>query len=218
MLRIFFIIYTLMFALLIISVYHQKLNKYYVVPKALCSLGFIIVAMVGSFLSGNTSDLFMALPCLVFYLIGDVCLCFKTSKKLLYTGAGSFFLGHLIMIVSIYKRTPLKFYDFIIPLICVIIVCILSSLDSIDAGGLKKYILIYSFFLGWVNSKAFLLMISTNFTMKGILFFGGYLLFLVSDFIIYFILFCSNKNKYFRFLELLTYYYGLFFIAVSIFC
>jgi len=144
--RIFFIAYTLMFILLIISVYHQKLRQYYVVPKTLCSLGFIIIAITGSVLKGNTNDLSVFLPGLVFYLIGDICLCFKASKKFLYTGAGSFFLGHLIIIISIYKYTSLHPADFIIPAICVIVVFLLSSLNSIDTGDLKRYILIYGFF------------------------------------------------------------------------
>jgi len=217
MLHIFFIAYTLMFILLIISAYHHKFNQYYVIPKALCSLGFILTAMIGSVLTGNTDNLSVMLPGLIFYMMGDIFLCFKTSKKFLFTGAGSFFLGHLIIIISIYQYTSLHLVDFIIPFICVIIICALSSLDSIDTGDLKKQILIYAFVLAWITSKAFWLMLNNDFTINSILFFMGYLLFLISDFIIFFILFNSYKNKYLRFLELLTYYYGLFLIAVSIF-
>jgi len=217
MLKFFILIYTLLFSLLIISAYNQKFKRYYVILKALCSFGFVMVAVVGNFYTDSINNLIWVLPSLVFYMIGDIFICFKATKALLLTGAGSFLIGHLIMIISIYSRTPIKLVDFVIPAACVIILWVLSSLDSIDVGSFKKPALIYSFFLSWVSSKTFFMMINNDFTRRSSLFSVGYLLLFVSDFTIFFMLFYSRKFKYFKLFELLTYYYGMFLIAVSTF-
>jgi uncharacterized membrane protein YhhN len=214
-----FFLYTLVFTLLIITCYKDKFKKYYTLVKFTNSLLFIAIATCGVISSGDTVLYFDILPALVMCLIGDVILAISkgaTNKNLFLLGLGSFLIGHILFILLFNNLHPLSIYDFILPIFSVLITFGLSKIKGMNVGNMLPCILLYSFFVSLLFFKSLGLLQATA-SLRNILLCVGSCLFFISDGIILFLYFYIKKHPLVNFFNLLTYYYGMFLIALSIF-
>jgi uncharacterized membrane protein YhhN len=211
--------YTLAFGFLMATCYVDRLKKYYTLAKLVNSTGFIVAAIWGKSLTGNTSLYNSLLPAFVLCLCGDVLLGLsdaKKSDKLFLAGLFSFLIGHITFIVAFNAIVPLSIYDFIFPAAVVILTALLTKMDGMELKSMKGYALVYSFFVAMLFSKAVSLVLIQGLSTRNILLCSGSLLFLISDTIILFLYFYVKKHHLVKFFNLFTYYYGMLLIALSV--
>lgn len=216
--KILFLLYTLFFTALIVTSYKKPFKKYYTLIKFLTSFLFIVIATYGMFISKNTDFYFNMLPPLLMCLLGDVLLGLsndKKSKNLFLSGLFSFLTAHILFILGFNSINSLSLCDFILPLLIVLITFKLCNIKKMNVQNMRYYILIYSFFVSLLFFKSVNLVFVTT-SMKTLLLCVGSFLFFISDTIILFLYFYEHKHHLTCFFNLLTYYYGMFLIALSI--
>lgn len=216
----FITIYTMFFIFLISTRYIKTNKKYYTAAKTVNSIGFIIVAVYGGTVLDNMSNFYYMLPALVFCLCGDVLLGLHTqceTKACFLAGIFSFTAAHIAYTFAFSKTAPLTAYDFIFPIISMFITFKLTNLKDMEIEKkLKKYTIMYSFFVTLLLSKSIGILFVLGITTKSMLIFIGSLLFFVSDFIIFFLYFYKKKHHLVGTFNLLFYYYGMFLLALSL--
>jgi len=216
---ILLICYTLAFIFLIATSYVESLAKYRVLAKLINSIGFIVVATYGKFMTGQNEVYFTMLPAFILCLCGDVLLALddpKGTQKCFTAGLFSFLLGHIVFVWAFTMRVPFSLYELILPVSMVIVTAFLVRMEHMNVGKLRGCVLIYSFFVAMLFSKAISLVLVNGTSLSNILLLIGSLLFLISDAIILFLCFYEKKHKLVKFYNLLTYYAGMFLIALSL--
>jgi len=200
--------------------YINSYKKYYTFGKTVNSIGFILVAVYGGVALGNMDSFYCMLPALIMCLCGDVLLGVNTQidcEKCFLAGIFSFTAAHIAFTYAFSKFVPLAFYDFIFPVIAIFITYKLSFIKNMDIEkGLRKYVLMYSFFVTLLLSKSMGILFITGLSVKSILIFVGALFFFISDFIILFLYFYKKKHHLVGTFNLLFYYSGMFLLALSV--
>lgn len=216
----FIILYTMFFSFLISTRYIEVNKKYYTIAKTVNSIGFILVAAYGGTVIGNMSVFYTILPALIFCLLGDVFLGIHTqceTKSCFLVGIFSFTAAHIAYTFVFSKIAPLTIYDFIFPIISMFITYKLIKLENMEIEKrLKKYTIMYSFFVSLLLSKSIGILFVTGITTESILIFFGSLMFFISDFIIFFLYFYKKKHHLVGTFNLFFYYYGMFLLALSL--
>ncbi|QSX05015.1 hypothetical protein JYG23_09985 [Sedimentibacter sp. zth1] len=217
----FLVIYTLLFSLLISTYYNNNLKRYYTLAKAINSLCFVAVALYGGINFGNTTNLYFMLPAFILCLLGDVFLGINATKKntenYFILGLLSFLIAHLVFAMALNRYVKLSIYDFILPIVSVLLTYVLLNLDCMDISQkLKKYSILYSFFVALLLAKGITLSIVCGYSMKNILILLGSILFFASDFVLMFLLFYRKKHHLMGTLNLLLYYYGMLLLSFSL--
>lgn len=215
----FVILYTMFFSFLISTLYINTNKRYYTIAKAVNSIGFILVAAYGGVVLGNTA-FYSMLPALIFCLFGDVFLGIHTqcdTKVCFLAGIFSFTAAHIAYTFAFSNIAPLSIYDFIFPTLSIFIAYMLTKLENMEIEKrLKKYTIIYSFFVSLLLSKSISILFVSGITTEHILIFLGSLMFFISDFIIFFLYFYKKKHHLVGTFNLLFYYYGMLFLALSL--
>lgn len=211
-------LYTIAFVVLMRTCYRDDAKKYYTLAKFVNSALFIWVATYGMLRSGDSEWYYSLLPGLMMCLVGDVVLGIGSSKKSnnwFLGGLGSFLIGHILLVWAFSKVQPISGCDFIVPAVMVLITWGLSCMKGMNVGKLLPYVLVYSFFVALTFAKSLNMVLSVGSVRNGLLCIGT-LLFLISDAIILFLYFYKKKHYLVGFFNLLTYYYGMFLIALSV--
>lgn len=208
------IAYVLAFVLLIICNREGRLKPYRILAKGINSLLFIGVATYGMLQSGDSALYYAMLPGLVMCLIGDVLLAVPKQRYFLQ-GLVAFLIAHILLTRAFCSIQPFAVRDFILPLLMVGVTWALCQLPGIDVHNMRTYIVIYAFFVTLGLSKS-IGIVSAELTARNLMLAIGYLLFWISDVILFFICFYKKSYKYAGFLNLLTYYGGMLMIAYSI--
>lgn len=217
-----FICYTLLVINLLCTTYIKKYKKYYTLAKLLNSLGFVCIASIGGlYLTKNYTEYFYLLPAFILCLMGDVFLGINTQtskQSYMLCGIFSFMLAHVVYTFAFSVNIlPISVYDFIIPLLSLIMVYFLLKMKDMDVPkDMVKFIYIYDFFVVLLVAKGINIVFFNGFTTKYILILVGSIMFFLSDFIILFLYYYKKKHHLVGTVNLLLYYYGLFLLALSL--
>ncbi len=233
-----FIVYTISFTFLMLTRSRPKFKKYYVLAKTFNSVTFIAVSIICAYYGENIGTLVYFLPALLLCLIGDVVLGFysvanekdikgnelppgesstNVSKKTTFfiMGLVSFAFGHVCFIYVFSRMQRLTWVELIFPVLSIFITIGLTRLDGMNTGKLTIIIAVYSFMVAMLFSKGLHLVLA-QFTVSYLLISIGSTLFLISDAFILFLYFYKKKHESVHVINLATYYYGMFFIALSL--
>lgn len=232
-----FVLYTIPFSFLMLT-RNPKYRKYYVLAKTINSVAFITVSIYCAYNGANIGTLVHFLPALLLCLIGDVVLGFYniarernikrnkishgetstngTAKPTFFImGLLSFAFGHACFIYAFSKIQSLTWVDLVFPVLAIFITIGLTKLDGMNTGKLTVLIAAYSFMVAMLFSKGMHLVL-VQYSVQNLLLCIGATLFLISDTFILFLYFYNKKYEVVHIINLATYYYGMFFIALSL--
>ncbi|WP_312370654.1 lysoplasmalogenase family protein [Lachnoclostridium sp.] len=226
-----FVLYSILFTFLMLATISLKYKKYYVIVKTINSIGFLAVSIFCAYYGANIRTLIYLLPALLLCFIGDVVLGFynatierdvkETNTKvtgkpsLFIMGLLTFAFGHVCFIYAFSIMQKVTWVDMIFPILAIFITIGLTRLDKMNTGKLTKLIVAYSFMVAMLFSKGMHLVLS-QFSIQNLLLSIGATLFLISDTFILFLYFYEKKYKAVHVINLATYYYGMFFIGLSL--
>lgn len=213
-----FIYYTIPFSIMIYTILNPKYKKYYVVTKTLCSFTFISLSLFTVLLNSNESLALHWFPAFLFCLLGDIALGFyQMNKKQLYfmMGLSAFLIGHILFVYAFSKVAPLNWKIFIFPPFAVLTSMLLLKLPGMKTGKLKPAIYVYTFFISLLFASSIVLLWN-NQDIHTLLIAIGATLFLISDAILLFLYFYKTPTIHLHILNLLSYYYGMFFLTISL--
>lgn len=206
-----FVIYSVFVIMLLFSLK----KKSYIVFKTLNSLAFIGVAVYCAMTTQHVHLLLGILPGLIGCLAGDFMLATQYKKSFIY-GLVCFFIANFCYVIYFMNFYPLSIIEFILPVVSIVIVIAFSYLQNMNYETYEKAILAYSFMitLAMVRSVVVYFALSTPMFLLAMI---GFILYFISDIILLFGKFydCRFKDKL-TILNLIMYYYGMFFIAYSL--
>jgi uncharacterized membrane protein YhhN len=201
-----------------ISLNNKKYSSLYILAKTLNSLGFILVAIICANIGDNFELFKNFAPGFIFCFLGDFILGFyNDTKKQKYflIGLGLFLLGHVAFVIAFTTIQSFMLVDLIFPVIAIAITVGLNKLPNMNCEKMKPIVCIYSFFVSLLFAKSIHIFYIIRTTQMFSLTFGA-TLFLISDILILFLYFYMKKSPLVAILNLATYYYGIFFIALSL--
>lgn len=218
MLPICAVIYTIPVCLLLYTLIHKSARKYYVPVKTMASIAFICLAVFCGVTGNHLGMMAQMMPAFVMCLCGDVFLGFYNgvkNKKLFLGGVATFMLGHICFIGVFVRMQRLSWIDFLFPICAIGITVLVTYAKKMFLGKLRPYVYTYSFFVAMLFSKSLHIMTEAP-TAQTICLAIGATLFLISDFLILFLYFYDKRPWSTHGWNLATYYYGMFFLAVSL--
>lgn len=202
----------------------RKNRGLYALAKGVCSTLFVLCAIFAFIYGGQngTAAFAIMLAGLVLCACGDILLGIanrnakKVSKKPFVLGAVFFSFAHLAFCAMFYAKLPFNWYDLILPVICVILVFMLEKSDKIRLKKIKPLALVYSFLVGLMTGKAAsMLFLAGGLYIGDVILAMGAVLFFISDVILMFLYFGTNRRKLMRGANLVTYYVGIYLMALS---
>lgn len=211
-------LYTILMGALVAVVSKEEWKKkYYVVIKSICSLGFLMVFLAAGYQSGAFRQFWLMLPAFICCLVGDVFMALynrRRKKTYFLMGTFCFLMGHICFVRWMCRMQPVKFWDFIFPIVMVLVAWILTGMRKIHTGRLRPFIIVYAFFVAMLFAKGVGIVVATR-SLAGYLAAAGSALFLISDVSILFLYFRKHRGPGVHIFNLLTYYYGMFLLAVN---
>lgn len=206
-----FIVYSMFVFLLIFSIS----KKHYILSKTMNSLAFIGVAIYCAFVSQHLSLLFAILPALIGCLAGDFILATHHRRSFLY-GLSCFLVANICYVFYLSNFKMITVQEIIFPVLAVIIVIMFSYLPKMEYGQYEKPILVYTFMITFAMTRSITVYLSLS-TPMFLCCMLGFILYFLSDFILLFERFYECRyQKFLKVMNLLTYYYGIYFIAYSL--
>jgi len=212
------ILYTIPFSFLMVTLHSSEFSAHYRVAKFINSAAFVGVAFYAAIVADHLSFFIQLAPGLLLCLLGDVLLGFyhqTQHRKYFMSGLGSFLLGHMVFVFVFSQLQALQVTDWIFPVLALLLTIGLNRIKGMETGKMKPLVYVYAFFVALLFSKALHLMLAEPSLMTGFLCLGSGL-FMISDTIILFLYFYEKKHWAVHTLNLATYYYGMFFIAISV--
>ncbi|MFA9464825.1 MAG: lysoplasmalogenase family protein [Velocimicrobium sp.] len=212
--------YVIAFIFLMLTCYRENLKRYHVVSKCLCSLGFLLVAVLGKIKSPDSLLFWRLFLALFLCFLGDYFLAKQEkveSERLFLLGLFSFLLGHCTFLFAFCYVRPWNGYTLIVPFLGVLLAIGLLRLKYMRVGTLKLPVLIYAYFVTALFVECTQVAVHGNGSVFYVIVFLGGLLFLISDEIILFLYFYKVKYGIMKFLNLFTYYSATFLLGLSIF-
>lgn len=213
-----FVLYTILFAGLAITVCRQECKKYYTAAKTMNSMGFLGVLLAVTVISGEIHQFWLMLPAFLCCFAGDVLLAFYNGGRRrihFLMGLGVFLVGHICFVRWLCEKQPLSWKDLLFPFAGVLIAWGLTMLRGMHTGRLKPFILVYAFFVCMLFSKGVHVLLAAPSVANAIIAFGG-TLFLISDISILFLYFYKTHGAAVHLFNLATYYFGMFFLEINL--
>ncbi|MBO4382961.1 MAG: lysoplasmalogenase [Clostridia bacterium] len=206
----------------IIFIYVEQQKKYVpaVALKGTASLFFVLLGLFGLSLSPLPGFAKVVVAGLLFGLIGDVCLNLRfvlenAGQKIFLGGILAFLIGHILYLVALIPLCE-KVWVWLIVGVAVAAALLYWILTSVEAEKAFKI-------FGVVYIGAVVLMTAvavgvfrTRGTQGSLLYMVGAVLFTLSDVILIFNTFTKDGKAWMRPANLLLYYLGQLFIALSI--
>ncbi|MDL2214114.1 lysoplasmalogenase [Clostridia bacterium OttesenSCG-928-O13] len=217
---------TVLFAIsLIFLLWVAKTNKkLYALAKAISSLLFLLCGLRPVFLGEGkvTAGYALLLAGLAFCAFGDVFLGLansvqnKVSKRPFLAGAFSFTAAHVLFLAMMLIKTPFAWHNLVLPIIMVAVLALLEKKDKIRLKKMRPLAYLYTVVVSMMAGKA-VMMLPGAAPVSGdlALFVTGAVLFFISDVILLFLYFGTNRKKYFRGFNLVSYYVGVYMMAMS---
>lgn len=223
--KILLTISTIIYIIFIINLLYVSKNKRekYVKVKTFTSFLFVMTSIV-SFLLGSRDSLFHFMIIflgLVFCMMGDISLGYCdhkvfTNLKYFKMGVLFFSIAHLFFWSLFYSIIGFYWYDFILPIVLVLMTMIFEKLNLVRLNKLMRVVNIYAAIIGFMATKALQVVLFANITSKYAIFLAlGASLFLLSDLLLFFVYFGTKKIKILRYANLSTYYMGCYLLALT---
>lgn len=215
-----FFFFFLMFILLFPLNYFNNfpVEHYSLIFKTLCSLCFVLCSYFSFKKSkGNKKYFTLIFIGLVFCLFGDVLL--ELHENTFFTlGTTAFMIGHIFFIISFIYLTSLGLKDIILyAVLLTLAISFLLNMSGFDFRGMFTLVLVYTIIIVFMVTKSLsLLKFRKENTLCVFLTIIGAFLFFISDFILLFMLFYKNCPVILSFLNLIIYYTGQGFLAISL--
>lgn len=218
-----FIYYSIILVLIILLFLYLKTGSIYLTLKTFCSFAYLYIAVL-AYLNKQSNLIYFHLLFigLIFSFIGDILLALYRNlleNKLLLSGIISFGMTHIFYSLSFIYLGSFNILVFVCTiLISFIFMAILKLFKNSNLKNMSTLVFIYIILICFMvcNAISFFYYNLNNVGAKLIT--TGALLFMLSDFIIYFVLFKNQKdNKLLCSLVLIFYYTSQFIIASSIF-
>lgn len=218
-LGIIFYIITLVYLLYV----SQNKREKYVMIKTFTSSLFVLTCII-SFLLGNRKNMmsfFILFLGLVFCMLGDIALGYCDQKvftnvRYFKMGVLFFSLAHIFFCIIFYLIVGFYYYDFILPILLVLLALLFERLGLVRLKKLVKIVNVYAAIIGLMTTKALQVMLYGNLTYNySLILITGVLLFLLSDLFLFFIYFGRRKIKILRYFNLSTYYMGCFLLGIT---
>ncbi len=216
---------TIIYIIFIINLLYVSKNKRekYVRVKTFTSFIFVTTSVV-SFLLGSRDSIFHFMIIflgLVFCMMGDISLGYcdhKVFANLKYFKMGVLFfsIAHLFFWSLFYSIVGFYWYDFILPIILVLMTIIFDKMKLVRLHKLMRIVNIYAIIIGFMATKAVQVVLFTNINSKYAIFLAlGSSLFLLSDLLLFFVYFGTKKIRWLRYANLSTYYMGCYLLALT---
>lgn len=190
----------------------------YLPEKALCSLCFVAVAAVCAALGNRPEAFWRLLPALLCCVVGDVVLALYNRLRrpgLFLAGLGTFLTGHILFVWGLCQLQPMGWP---VPLAAVLGAggaAALSGIPGMRTGRMRPWVVLYAAFVSALLGKGLQLAFGMG-QPWCFLVLAGAVLFWISDLLILFLYFYHSKHPAVHVANLLTYYYAMFLIAISL--
>ncbi len=215
---ILFLLYSVPVALLLFVLIRKTYRKYYIPCKMICSAAYLALGFYCAYQGSHVRFFYCMLPGYILCFCGDAFLGIynrSSNKKFLMTGLFSFLFGHVVFVTSFWVLQELSLFDFAFPVVFVLITVWITNQKSMFLGKLKPYVYLYSFFVSMMFGKSVLLVLEVI-SMQRVLLACGATLFLISDYMILFLYFYKHRAWCVHGINVTTYYYGMFLLALSL--
>jgi uncharacterized membrane protein YhhN len=203
--------YAVALAVLMAAVCVPGYKKYYVYAKAIASASFLAALIVPG------GDFLAVLPAFVCCFFGDIFMGLYNrgrKKRHFLVGLFVFLSGHICFVVWLSQLKPFAAYELVLPAVCVTLTFVITASRKVHTGRLRPFILLYSFFVSLFLSKA-VSFYAWKVDRYSLLVACGAALFALSDMTIIFLYFVKIKGKWIHIVNLLTYYVGMFLLAMA---
>lgn len=185
--------------------------------KFLTSLFFVLIAVSSRKKQHNKKYFSFMLSGLIFSLVGDVFLSFFDNSTFFILGLFSFSVAHIFYSIGFCVLTKMTWKDIAFASVLAIpVISFVKLKDGFDFGSMFPLIVMYAILISVMLSKSLsLLKLREGNILPITLIISGTLLFFISDFILVFVLYYSNKAEILTYLNLMTYYLGQGLLALS---
>ncbi len=210
--------YSLAVMCLFAAVLRPAWKNYYIAVKTVCSFSFLAVLAVSAVCGEREAQFMRMLPAFFCCLAGDVFLAFYNRfrrRPQFLAGLFCFLAGHIGFVRWLCAGRPLRAGDMLFPAAAVLLALGLTGGTYLHTGRLRPYIALYTFFVALFFTKGVSLPAAEPGTAS-LFTAAGAALFFLSDFSILFLYFGRRKGPWLHVFNLATYYYGMFFLAVSL--
>ena len=190
----------------------------YLPEKILCSLCFVAVAAVCAALGSRPEAFWHLLPALLCCVVGDVMLALYNHlrrPRLFLAGLGAFLAGHALFVWGLCRLQPMGWPVPLAAVLGAVGVAVLSALPGMQTGRMRPCVVVYAAFVSALLGKGLQLAVGMG-QPWCFLVLAGAALFWISDLLILFLYFYPSRHPAVHVANLLTYYYAMFFIAVSL--
>lgn len=192
------------------AIYHRNKSTY-IYFKTVTSLTFVITGVY----YGYQNQIFILIPTLIGFLIGDIMLATKLRRSFLY-GMGGFFVADVWLVYVLYQLKPIEVYDLILSVMVVVFINVISKNPKMHLGHYKKPMYGYGVILSLAVSNSigcYLLFGTKAFLLLTI----GMVFYFISDFLLMFQYFYKTKYRdYLKIAKMLFYFCGAYLIARSV--
>lgn len=202
----------------------RRRRSWYAAAKGICSGLFLVCALVAWFTgTQRAAGVFWQLwAALLLCALGDVLLGVanrvsqKVDKLPFVVGAISFTLAHVLFCVLYYHLEGFRWYDLVLPLVLMLVLYLLEKTDKVRLKKIRPLGYVYTFVVALMVTKALELLATPALAPEAAVRIAiGAMLFLCSDVVLLFLYFGTKKQKWLRGLNLLSYYAGLWLLALS---
>lgn len=220
---IFFLFMLISLGFLIYFNYHPHGYRMPII-KTITSLLFISVCVCGyKSIYSNSQYFIFILMALIASLVGDIFLAFNNNQsdeisKMFIYGLISFSIAHILFSLAFATLTPVLIKHILLfILISSISILLLKLIKGFNFKGAYKLVITYSIIISFMLTRALSLteLIHKDFLSITLIIVGA-CLFFISDLILCFIYFHKKSPSYMTALNLLCYYVGQGFIALSL--
>ncbi len=211
--------YGIAFVFLIWTCYKKGREKLTIFAKTVTSFGFLLISLVGYFISRDVRYFWIVFPGLLFCFAGDILLAIRYQKieqKWLVFGILSFLMAHIYFIFRLQEIMPIHLFEVAISIAAMGMVYGIFKLPFMKPGAVKWLCVFYSFFVTMLLIKGVQAGAYFAYRPRGIALLIGAIFFWTSDFTLIFQYFSEKEIKSLRFWNLLMYYIGVAGIASSI--
>lgn len=203
---------------------HTSIKNLRLTFKIVTSLGFLLISLSAYFNNPNNFNYFLFIFIgLLFSFLGDIFLGIKSSNLttaniLFLCGLISFSITHIFYSLSFINLSKLFFRDFLFAImLAFILISILKCIKKINFKNMFIPVCFYGLIISFMVCTALSLVTTTYLNSLFLsLIISGSILFLISDYILSFVLFYKNYPKIISILNLITYYIAQILIALSI--
>ncbi len=208
------------FALALIVLLYIGVGKpYSIIIKTLASLSFVALGIYGAKSKGTPKKFaWFMVAAFLFSAFGDVALAVSGKGLPFILGVVGFACAHVMFFIAYCTVSGIKAVDFLVfAAIFAGTLCILFFAGNFNFGGLLPVIICYAAIISFMVAKAVMLRRARKNSERAVrLIIIGSILFILSDVALLYWLFASDVPKIVQSINLVLYYGGQGFLALSL--